>query len=288
MSIRNTIKKVWFSLYASNRVVLLDYPVKPVRLYSEEEKHPHQKLFQIISKYKLNYEKILLNTIQFKDKFATISEDKTVNENDEPGWNNGYFPGLDMIMLYSLLAQYRPTKYVEIGSGTSTKMAFKSRRENLQTYSIISIDPAPRKEIGKLADEVYKKEVQTIHIGLFQSLTENDVVFFDGTHTLYPNSDVMWFFLEVLPVLKKGVIVHIHDVYLPYDYPGFMLERYYSEQYLLGALLLNSPDKYEILSPNYFIYSEKGLHNLLEPVWELEALKKVEHHGGSFWFKIIS
>jgi hypothetical protein len=114
-----------------------------------------------------------------------------------------------------------------------------------------------------------------------QTLEKDDVLFFDGTHLLYPNSDVMWFFLEILPNLKKGVVVHLHDVYLPYDYPDFMLKRYYNEQYVLATLLLNNPEKYEILSPNYFIYSDKALHHLLDPIWELEALKNVEQHGGS-------
>jgi hypothetical protein len=65
-----------------------------------------------------------------------------------------------------------------------------------------------------------------------------------------------------------------------------MLERYYNEQYLLGALLLNNPEKYEILCPNYFIYSDKELHKILDPIWKLDSLKNAEQHGGSFWIKI--
>lgn len=98
----------------------------------------------------------------------------------------------------------------------------------------------------------------------------------------------MWFFLEIFPILPKGVIVHIHDVYLPYDYPDFMCERYYNEQYVLGALLLNNSEKCEIISPNYFCYSDKNLSNILKPIFDLNALKNVEKHGGSFWFKIKS
>jgi hypothetical protein len=204
----------------------------------------------------------------------------------DPGWNNNYLPGLDIIMLYSLLAQIKPSRYIEIGSGTSTKVAYKSRAENSLNYEIVCIDPSPRKDISKVADKIYNQDIQQIDPTEIQALNNDDILFFDGTHLLYPNSDVMWFFLEILPNLKKGVVVHVHDIYLPYDYPEFMLERYYNEQYILGALLLANPEKYEVLSPNFFIYSDKHLHQLLKAIWELQGLQNVEQHGGSFWFRI--
>ena len=287
MHIRNTVKKIWFSLYKSGRIVLLDFPVIPSPLYSEQDKQPHKGLFNLIAANKFAYTLILQNTLKYQDAFATIDEDKQVENGIDPGWNNDYLPGLDMIMLYSLLAQTKPSNYIEIGSGTSTKVAHKSRRENSLNFEITSIDPSPRKNISKAADRIYAQKIQEVKLIAFETLEENDVIFFDGTHVLYPNSDVTWFFLEILPRLKKGVIVHLHDIYLPYDYPGFMLQRYYNEQYLLGALLLNNPGKYEILCPNYFIYTEKSLHNILSPIWNLESLKNVEQHGGSFWLRIL-
>jgi hypothetical protein len=284
MSIRNTVKKIWFSLYNSERIVLLDFPIKPLTLYPD--KHPHQKLFDLIESNKTIYEQFLRNTLKYKDAFQTIIENKLIKNEFDPGWNNGYLPGLDIIMLYSLLSQINPSKYLEIGSGTSTKVAYKSRKENSLNYEIISIDPLSRQNISKVTDKVYKQKIQQIDTKIFQTLDENDIIFFDGTHVLYPNSDVMWFFIEILPILRKGVVIHIHDIYLPYDYPNFMLERYYNEQYILGSLLLSNPEKYEILCPNYFIYSERELHGTLNPIWKLDALKNVEQHGGSFWIKI--
>ena len=288
MNMKNAIKKIWFSLYKSGRVVLLDYPVRPAACYTREENHPQQKLFNLIAAGKLNYQRFLQDTLKYKEAFSTIAEDRLVKNGIDPGWNNGYLPGLDMIMLYSLLAQMKPKRYIEIGSGTSTKVAYKSRKENSLGFEIISIDPAPRKNILDVADKMHTCEIQKTDAEIFRVLEENDVVFFDGTHMLYPNSDVMWFFLEILPVLKKGVIVHLHDIYLPYDYPAFMLDRYYNEQYVLGALLLNNPGKYEMLCPNYFIYSEKDMLSILDPIWQLEALRNVEQHGGSFWLKVLS
>lgn len=286
MSLRNTVKKIWFSLYNSGRVVLLDFPITPAPLYAEENRHPHQKLLNLIAHNNSRYERILQTTLKYKDAFSTITEDKLIQNDIDPGWNNGYLPGLDIIMLYSLLVQIKPSTYIEIGSGTSTKVAYRSRKENSLSFEIISIDPSPRKNISKVADRIYSQEIQQTDTAIFQSLSENDVLFLDGTHLLYPNSDVMWFFMEIFPILKNGVIVHIHDIYLPYDYPDFMLKRYYNEQYLLGALLLSNPERYEILCPNYFISTNKPLHEILNPIWELNGLKNVEHHGGSFWIKI--
>lgn len=286
MSLRNTVKKICYSFYSSGRIVLLDFPITPTPLYTEENGRPHQKLFSLIANNISSYERILQTALKYKDAFSTITEDKLIQNEVDPGWNNGYLPGLDIIMLYSLIAQMSPSKYIEIGSGTSTKVAYKSRKENSLNFEIISIDPSPRKNISKVADKIYSQEIQQIDTALFQSLSENDILFLDGTHLLYPNSDVTWFFLEIFPILKKGVIVHIHDVYLPYDYPEFMLKRYYNEQYVLGALLLTNPEKYELMCPNYFIHTNRTLHEILNPVWQLNALKNVEQHGGSFWIKI--
>jgi hypothetical protein len=268
MSIKNTIKKIWYSLYPSGRVILLDYPSSPKRIYEENGK-PHVSLYQLINKNKATYKQFLADTLKYTSAFANIKEDRSVSDETAPGWNNGHFPGLDMIMLYSLLAQLKPLQYIEIGSGTSTKVAHQSKKDNALAVEIVSIDPSPRKQITAVTDKIIQQKIQDTDLSLFDSLKENDIVF-----------------LEILPRLKKGVIVQIHDVYLPYDYPDFMCQRFYSEQYLLAALLLANPDKYEIICPNYFIYTEKDLLNMLDQVWQLPSLQQVEQHGGSFWFRI--
>jgi hypothetical protein len=282
--LRNFIKRLYFAFRPSHRVVLLDYPVEPRAVYSPE--HPHKRLFEIISGNDEFYKKILLFSLQFKNKFHPIKDNKTEKDLTQPCWNNGYMPGLDIILLYTLINYYKPKRYAEIGSGASTKTVLKARKENNLDFSITCIDPNPRQEIKTLADKWYNSPLQDIPVDFFCSLSENDIVFFDGTHMLYPNSDVLWFFLEVLPALSKGVIVQIHDIYIPYDYPPFMRERYYSENYLLGALVLNNPDKYEVLSPNFYISEQKHLSGMLEELWQHPNLSKTERHGGSFWFRI--
>src|SRR6185369_18063860 len=105
MSIRNRIKKLFFSLYNSHRIVLLDYKIIPNRLYSEESCKPHKTLYSIIDKNRAMYRRFLEKALNFIKVFGAIKEDKDLVNEIEPGWNNRHLPGLDIIMLYSLLAE---------------------------------------------------------------------------------------------------------------------------------------------------------------------------------------
>ncbi len=212
------------------------------------------------------------------------SSDETNINN--PTWNNDFLPGLDIIGIYTMLALNNPQKYIEVGSGNSTKVAYKSIKDNSLSTKIISTDPMPRAEIDQLADEIIRKPFEEVDYKPILDLKENDVLFIDNSHRILPNSDAMVFFLEILPKLKKGVIVHIHDIYLPYDYPQFMCDRFYTEQYGLAMYLLANSKKYEPILPNYFIHKDKELNKIIEPFWQHSNLQDVEQHGGSFWLRI--
>src|SRR5687767_8261872 len=141
----------------------------------------------------------------------------------------------------------------------------------------------PRVEIDALADTIIRQPLENMKVLSFaDDLQANDILFIDNSHRSFPNSDVTVCFLEILPRLKKGVIIQIHDVYLPYDYPQFMCDKYYNEQYVLAALLLGG-NNYETILPNFFVSEDKELSFILQPVWNHENLQGVEKHGGSFW-----
>ncbi|HZH73336.1 MAG TPA: hypothetical protein VFD91_12640, partial [Mariniphaga sp.] len=165
-------------------------------------------------------------------------------------------------------------------------VAHKAKSEQNIDMRIISIDPMPRAEIDVLADTVIREPFENIQYDVLEHLNENDILFVDNSHRILPNSDSMVFYLEVLPRLKKGVIVQIHDIYLPYDYPQFMCDRYYSEQYGLAIYLLANSEKYKTILPNYFISEDKVLADMIAPIWNHPNLKGVEKHGGSFWLRI--
>ncbi len=249
-------------------------------------KPPHTELYEIINANRVYFKALRRSALKYKENIWLIQDNKKEKDRTKPVWNNGFLPGLDIIAIYTMITEYRPKKYIEIGSGNSTKVVYKAKTEQNLDIDIISIDPMPRANIDMLADKVIRKPFESIDFSVLDDLNENDVLFIDNSHRILPNSDSMVFFLEVLPRLKKGVIVHLHDIYLPYDYPQFMCDRFYSEQYGLAMYLLANPKKYYTLLPNYFISEDKELSELISPVWEHENLHGVETHGGSFWLKI--
>jgi hypothetical protein len=247
---------------------------------------PHKELYDIINANRNEYNLFLDEALRYKEKFHAIKKSTEEKDVNQPVWNNGFLPGLDIVAIYTMFARYKPDKYIEVGSGNSTKVAYKAKKDQQLITEIISIDPSPRAEIDHLADIVIRKPFEETDHDVILSLKENDILFIDNSHRVLPNSDATVFFLEILPRLKKGVIVHIHDIYLPYDYPQFMCDRAYSEQYALAIFLLANPGKYKTILPNYFISEDKELKNKIAPLWQHENLKGVETHGGSFWIRI--
>ena len=267
--------------------LFLDYPVDFKPRYGHG-KPPHTALYDIIAANRDTYQYLLSKALDLKEHIWEIKEAKRERDTTKPGWNNGFLPGLDIIGIYTMLAEFKPKKYIEIGSGNSTKVAYKVKQEQQLSTEIISIDPMPRAEIDQLADVVIRQPFENIDLNLLYTLDENDILFVDNSHRILPNSDAMVFFMDILPKLKKGVIVHIHDVYLPYDYPQFMCDRFYSEQYGLAFYLLANPTKYETLLPNFFIAEDPALAATIAPIWQHENLSHVEKHGGSFWLRIAA
>lgn len=249
-------------------------------------KPPHRLLFDIISANRALYKEHLERALLYKEKFQEIKKAGEEQDPVKPSWNNGYLPGLDIIGIYTLLSEKKPARYLEVGSGNSTKVAYKAKIDHRLQMQIISIDPQPRAEIDDLSDQVIRQPFEAVDIEIVNQLQAGDVLFIDNSHRILPNSDSMVFFLEVLPLLKKGVVVHIHDIYLPYDYPQFMCDRFYSEQYGLAAFLLANPEKYKVILPNYFISEDKELSEFMAPIWEHPNLQGVERHGGSFWLQV--
>ena len=287
LSIHNVhmIKQLYRFLSPKFQNLFLDYPVDFKPRYGHG-KPPHTALYDIIAANRDTYQYLLSKALDLKEHIWEIKEAKRERDTTKPGWNNGFLPGLDIIGIYTMLAEFKPKKYIEIGSGNSTKVAYKAKQEQQLSTEIISIDPMPRAEIDQLADVVIREPFETIDLNLLYTLDENDILFVDNSHRILPNSDAMVFFMDILPKLKKGVIVHIHDVYLPYDYPQFMCDRFYSEQYGLAFYLLANPTKYETLLPNFFIAEDPALAATIAPIWQHENLSHVEKHGGSFWLRI--
>ncbi|MBK9152003.1 MAG: class I SAM-dependent methyltransferase [Saprospiraceae bacterium] len=280
-----TLKR-WFKLlHPGIQKLIMDYPVHMVPRYGHG-KAPHQKLYEIVNANRNQYTKLLEGFDRYMDVFHSIRKAGEEKDNTMPVWNNGYLPGLDIMALFTIIADTKPVKYLEVGSGNSTKVAALAKKLFSPHTEIISIDPAPRAEIDRLADKIMRQPFETVHPDMLPGLQSGDILFIDNSHRILPNSDATVFFLEIFPALSPGVLVQIHDVYLPYDYPQFMCDRFYSEQYALACYLLANSEKYATLFPAYFISQDDDLSNRIEHLWENPNLHQVERHGGSFWLKI--
>jgi len=279
------IKQIYRFLSPKFQNIFLDYPVQFKPRYGHGLP-PHAGLYDIVNEHRNSYEQWLNLSLQHVDNLAKIKDASQETDTSKPVWNNGFLPGLDIIAIYTMLAELKPAKYVEIGSGNSTKVAYKAKQEHGLKTEITSIDPMPRAEIDQLADKVIRQPFENIDFSFIDELNEGDILFVDNSHRILPNSDAMVFFMEILPRLKKGVVVHIHDIYIPYDYPQFMCDRAYNEQYGLAMYLLANPAKYRTILPNYFISEDAELAAILKPFWEKENLRHVERHGGSYWLQV--
>lgn len=262
-----------------------NHPIQPRYGHS----HPaHPGLLDMIEPHHDTYSHWLNKAQPHLSQFQSLSLQATKNTEDQrPHWINGFLPGLDIVMLYTILVNLQPKKYIEIGSGNSTRVAHWVKSQAKLDMQIIAIDPEPRVEIEHLTDTLYRCPLENFSLDQLPELKSGDVVFVDNSHRILPNSDATVFFLEWLPRLPKGVVVQIHDVYWPYDYPEFMCQRLYSEQYGLAIALLSNPEKYRVMMPNYYVSQNEELYSSMDGFWRtLDANHRIERHGGSFWLTI--
>lgn len=280
------IKGIWAAV--KNNSVALKYRWNPISR-NHDSKPIYEVLILRINSQINTYQEIIHDIYSHVDRFANIPG--KIN----PGgmgvyWDNDYLPGLDIITMYTLIQKFKPGKIIEIGSGHSTAVMRKAIQEHDLRTHLTCIDPNPRRDILKLADIHIVKSLETLEtFSIFFNLRPGDIIFLDGSHISLANSDVTVFFMEVLPFVPAGVYIHIHDIYLPYDYPEDMVVRGYNEQYLLAQALLYSKDKFEIIFPCFWISKQSSLQSFLNKnFWSKMKYDSIKTHGGSFWIKIIS
>ncbi len=251
-------------------LIALDYDVEPTPRWGFG-KPPHPRLQALLAERTSDYAQLLLQIATYRFDFLAIPERATSTL--EPSRTNDYFSGLDSLALYALLRMRRPQRYLEIGSGNSTRFAARAIRDEGSHTKITSIDPRPRAEIDMLAHRIVRTSLENVDQEIFRELEPGDFLFFDGSHYCLQNSDVVTFFLEILPELPSGVVVQVHDIRLPYDYPPKLKRHWYAEQYILAMYLLSSP-KPTVLLPNYFVWEQPQLRAFVEDIGG----------GNSFWF----
>src|ERR1051325_5436464 len=167
--------------------------------------------------------------------------------------NNSWFESVGADVLYGVVRHFAPAQVLEIGSGHSSRLTAKAIRDGQLQTKLICVDPCPRVEIQACADEFIRRPVEELpNHELADRLHAGDVLFIDSSHLVRTGGDVVYLYLQVLPRLQPGVLIHAHDIFLPFEYPQeFIVEEQWGwgEQYLMHALLMGNPH-FEILWPS--------------------------------------
>ncbi len=196
-----------------------------------------------------------------------------------PRFDQQWFSGLDAAVAYSMVRRLAPRRIIEVGSGHSTRFLARAVADGALATHLHSVDPQPRRDIDALCHRVTRSSVTGVAPSLFDELGEDDVLFVDGSHALLPGSDVDYLFTRVLPGLAPGVVVHVHDVFLPNGYPRTWHRRAYTEQSVLAALLAGG-ERWQVLCPNAWL--RRHAPGLLEGV---EAYLAPGAFESSFWMR---
>lgn len=195
----------------------------------------------------------------------------------------------DAVVLFCMILQHRPKRIIEIGSGYSSALMLDINEQFFDnSMRLTFVEPFPQllKSLTKPSDTnqytLENKPLWQVDRKLFRQLEKDDILFIDSTHVSKAGSDVNQLFFEVLPHLKKGVIVHIHDIFYPFEYPIEWVKetRAWTEDYIVRAFLYNN-EEYEIVFFNHFM----NIHHKAEMDSLLPETRK--NSGGSLWLRKV-
>jgi predicted O-methyltransferase YrrM len=198
---------------------------------------------------------------------------------------NDQFPPLDACVLSAMLRHYKPARMIEVGSGYSSLVAARVNRTDLAGGCMVTcIEPYPRQFLVDGVDGIADLRVELIQdtpFEIFEPLTDRDILFVDTSHTVKTGGDVTWIFNEIIPRLRPGVLVHVHDIFLPGDYPRewVMEGRGWTETYLVRAFLSYNK-AFEIVWSMQFMLQNHPL--TIAKAFPAAAMTP---YGGSLWFR---
>jgi hypothetical protein len=227
--------------------------------------------------------------IEMFNALAPLARGMELPRQPDPSWryrkDNPNFPVGDALMLGAFLRHLRPKRFMEIGSGWSTALALDVSERFLGTsLEVISIEPYPEllQQTIRANDQIQivRSRVQDVPLAAFRCLGENDVLLVDCSHVVKFGSDALHIVTRILPSLSRGVVLCIHDMWWPFEYPRPWLEegRAWSELYLVHAFLLYNSD-FEILFFNDFF--GKPHHDVVER----SLPEMLEEAGASLWLR---
>ena len=229
----------------------------------------------------------LLNQLDFSDELIG----RWIEPGNPPIFSisNGSFEAGDAEYWYSIIRHFKPRRIIEIGSGCSTLIAIhaiKKNREIDPTFACehICVEPYEAPWLEDVGVRVVRKRVEDLDLSFFAKLDKNDILFIDSSHIIRPQGDVLTEFLTILPTLKVGVIVHVHDIFTPKDYSSEAIigeVSFWNEQYLLEAFLTHN-NKWEIIGALNYLQ-----HHHYEQLKRIAPYLERHREPGSFYFTRI-
>jgi predicted O-methyltransferase YrrM len=207
--------------------------------------------------FQLNYQLHNLSNLIFKNELVELKLEK-----NSPNYNfnidNSFFERGDAEIYYQLIRRLQPKNILEIGSGYSTLIALEAIKKNKEIHGastkITCIEPYENNWLNDLNVNVLRKKIEDVDEKYYLNLKNGDILFIDSSHIIRPQGDVLKIFLEIVPRLKKGVLIQIHDIFTPKDYPEKWIikeNKFWNEQYLVESIIMNN-NNYEIyLMLNY-------------------------------------
>jgi hypothetical protein len=229
----------------------------------------------------------LLEECHFADELRAIPLNGALP--GEFGYQNRMYSYGDAEMLYNIVRLKKPRMIMEIGSGHSTlmaRLAIDANRRDDPAYQCeqVCIEPYERPWLEAVGVTLIRERVERIELDLFQPLAAGDILFIDSSHVIRPWGDVLREFQEIIPRLRPGVLVQVHDVFTPHDYPERWLRRerrLWNEQYLLETFLAFN-DAFEVVcAANWLKHHHRDPLAAACPV--LAAFP--DHEPGAFWFR---
>ena len=237
--------------------------------------------------FNIDEQLLLIENFKFNQELIQFPVEKI--ENFKFYHNNGSYSYGDAEYLYNIVRYFKPSKFIEIGSGNSTLMvrnAIKANQFENKNYSCnhICIEPYEQPWLEQLGVQVIREKVEQLDYSIFEQLEKNDILFIDSSHIIRPEGDVLFEYLELLPILKPGVIVHIHDIFTPKNYLDNWViteHRLWNEQYILEAFLTLNKEFRIIGALNFLRHNYSNEFDQKHP---LSAQNK-DHEPGGFWIQ---
>ena len=242
--------------------------------------------------FRVSHQIALLQQFDVSSELRRFPETRPADDASTYYYDNGWFESGDAECLYAVLRHFKPRRMIEIGSGFSTLIAAAALRENRaeDCPSVHTcIEPYSNRWLEEITDlSVLRSRVEEVGSELFHELGSGDVLFIDSSHMIRPGGDVLFEYLQVLPSLNEGVLVHIHDIFTPYDYPRKWIAeegRFWNEQYLVEAFLSFNTQFEILLALNMLARQRPREFASTFPVYAAQGEARAL---GSLWLRRVS